>query len=93
MYDLDTDGMSTAVSLEISIMLATGTMLLTPEFLRLCVCVCSRVVSSMQFPNSLTMFALVLFVFHIVHIVVSYLIKTNIRSSAMTFNTSCLCLH
>jgi len=38
MYDLDTDGMSTAVSLDISIMLATGTMLLTPEFLRLCVC-------------------------------------------------------
>ena len=91
MYDLDTDGMSTAVSLDISIMLATGTMLLTPEFLRLCVC--SRVVPSMQFPNSLTMFALVLFVFHTVHIVVSYLIKTNIRSSAMTFNTSCLCLH
>ena len=62
-HGLDTDGLNTALSLESSIVW-DGTMLLTPAFLQLCQCV--RVVSSMKVPNSLTLSAPFLIVFHIV---------------------------
>ena len=84
-YDLNTEGMNAALSLESSINWV-GSKFFTRKFYTTELCKCFRDVSSKKFPSCLTLSAQILFVFYRV------LAPSFHTSSKRTFNNSWPCL-